>query len=29
MHFPVKPMYDPLRGHPRFDALIAHMRLGG
>jgi len=27
IHFPVKPMYDGLRAHPRFQALIASMRL--
>ena len=27
IHFPVKPMYDGLRAHPRVQALIASMRL--
>jgi len=28
IHFPVKAMYDSLRGHPRFEALVRRMGLG-
>jgi TolB-like protein/Tfp pilus assembly protein PilF len=28
IHFGVKPLYDPLRGHPRFQALLDRMHLG-
>jgi len=27
IHFPIKPMYDGFRNHPRFQALLARMRL--